>query len=55
MCSMRDLRRQNFLPAHACANPGGFKLDPRLRGCVMIQKIGYFLTVMPDLIRHPDA
>jgi hypothetical protein len=28
-------------------------LDSRLRGCVIMQKIAYFLTVMPGLTRHP--
>ena len=27
----------------------------RIADCVTIQKIAYFLTVMPDLIRHPDV
>jgi len=27
--------------------------DSRAAGCAIIQKITYFPTVMPDLIRHP--
>jgi hypothetical protein len=27
--------------------------SPPLRDCVTIQEFAYFLSVMPDLIRHP--
>ncbi len=38
-----------FYPSYRILN----QVSPRLRGCVIIQEFAYFLSVMPDLIRHP--